>query len=135
VRLNPYARRYDVRPTWAIKSTRDTVEIEALSVMTTISLDGNISVAPTNNVSSFWAFMRWNEILKENWAIPVRHHAAVQWHLHIIEEIIDSFIFNLSCAIDVGAVHLFARQNSVLAPFERIALDQWHYFSVLGKPH
>lgn len=131
MRLNPDAWRYDLRPTWAIKSTRDTIEIEALSMTTTFSFDGNISIASTSDVSSVWAFMRWNEILEGDWDIPVRAHAAVQWHSHIVEELINSFIFNLSCSIDLGTVHLFARKNSVLAPFERIALDQWHHFSVL----
>jgi len=44
--------------------------------------------------------------------------------------------FNLDCmqAIEVGAAVIMARKSTVLAPFERITLDQWRYFKLDDPP-
>src|SRR5947207_1071493 len=39
-----------------------------------------------------------------------------------------SLCWNFARSFHSGALHMMARKNSILAPFERVTPDQWHFF-------
>jgi hypothetical protein len=56
---------------------------------------------------------------------------AARCHRECLKNIFFCWRFHFGEALRSGAAQILARKNSVLAPFERITLNQWEYFSVM----
>jgi hypothetical protein len=49
-------------------------------------------------------------------------------HKRMLADMAISWHQNFVCAVASDAIRLMARKNSVLAPFEHVRVDQWHFF-------
>jgi hypothetical protein len=72
------------------------------------------------------------EILKEpQWEeVPSSQRLAALWHKRLLEELLNFWHRNFVEVVKFGAVHIMARKNSVLAPFDRVTWDQWQFFTL-----
>jgi hypothetical protein len=72
------------------------------------------------------------EILKEpQWEeVPSSERLAALWHKRLLEELLNFWHRNFVEVVKSGAVHIMARKNSVLAPFDRVTWDQWQFFTL-----
>jgi hypothetical protein len=79
---------------------------------------------------------RTETILKERkWKdIPSVDRLAAKWHRQLISSLVICWDMNFWQALYSGTLHIMARKNTVLAPFERIAFDQWQYFRLDEEP-
>jgi hypothetical protein len=67
-----------------------------------------------------------------NWDrnVPSCDKPGVLFHKRLLIALFKSLNHNFLRAIESGAAHLMARPESVLAPFERLAWDQWRWFKL-----
>ena len=63
----------------------------------------------------------WDEISPDE-------RIAAQWHRRLLDHLFCAWRSNFVRVARSGAAHIMARKNSVLAPFERVAWDQWQFF-------
>jgi hypothetical protein len=63
-------------------------------------------------------------------AVPPAEQERALWHRDIIEALALTLEADLVWGLRIGSLHMMARKNSVLAPFERITYDQWQYFDL-----
>ena len=61
---------------------------------------------------------------------PPQQKSAAQWHRSLLKTLFSSLRRDFGEALNAGAAHVMARKNTVLAPFERVAWDQWQYFKL-----
>src|SRR5215208_665690 len=60
---------------------------------------------------------------------PPDQRGAV-WHWRLLSHLFISWRLEFVEALRSGAAYLMARKSSVLAPYERIAWDQWQFFTL-----
>jgi len=68
------------------------------------------------------------ELMEELRSMVKAEHEAALRHRGMLARLFESWRFSFWLGIRSGAFHIMARKNSVLAPFERVACDQWHFF-------
>src|SRR2546430_4869321 len=124
-------------PEWSFSANKNalSVSITAMGVSTNIA-PGFVSVHPGRRD---WVDLdRWlivgssNKILIDpewDWISPDERIAA-QWHRRLLAHLFSFWRLSFVQAIKDGAAHIMARKNTVLAPFERIAWDQWQFFKL-----
>jgi hypothetical protein len=67
----------------------------------------------------------------KNWKkFPPQQSAAAKFHRSLVKAVLSSLRRDFGKALNGGSAHIMARKNTVLAPFERVAWDQWHYFKL-----
>ena len=115
---------------------RTDIEPGLVSVMPIMPGDGD------RDPRFFFRFDRWlivdhtKEILNApEWdagcgvyKMPLDQKLAAQWHRELLRQLFWSWEWRLVQAIKFGDAYIMARKHSVLAPFERITWNQWHYF-------
>jgi hypothetical protein len=77
-----------------------------------------------------------DEILKQtDWEeVPSHQRLAALWHKRLLEELLNFWHRKFVDVVKSGAVHIMARKNSILAPFERVTWDQWQFFTLDCDP-
>jgi len=73
-----------------------------------------------------------DEVLNDKrWkGFPRQQKPAARWHWSMLMAVLKSLRRDFVLALNTGSAHIVARQNTVLAPFERVAWDQWQYFKL-----
>ena len=56
--------------------------------------------------------------------------SAARWLKYVLREVLNSLREDFREALITGSAHIMARESTVLAPFERVAPDQWQYFKL-----
>src|SRR5262249_3686370 len=90
-----------------------------LSAWPQISGAGVISGSP----NEFLEFEEWNIWRQEN-------GDAANWFRSVAQYVLNQMHDAFEKSVRVGVSRIRARKNSALAPFDRVHLDQWQYFSV-----
>jgi hypothetical protein len=124
-------------PEWSFERAKDglSIFIGAMGVETQIT-PGSVWVSLENlRPDDFpeWLHSAYsNGILnRSDWDdVPENQRLAVRWHRALVRMLIGSLGGNLKKSFLSGAVHIMARKNSVLAPFERVTADQWYFFKL-----
>jgi hypothetical protein len=80
-------------------------------------------LGPSSPQEFFTASSGWNTLSAEQ-------EPAVGWHRNLTGSITKEFSWKLQRCLRLGAAHLMARKNTILAPFERITWEQWQYFKL-----
>jgi hypothetical protein len=75
----------------------------------------------------FLSIKNWNEF-------PPKQKSAIAWHLRLVRGLLSSLRRDFGEALHTGSAQIMARKNSILAPFERVAWDQWSYFKLDTEP-
>lgn len=121
-------------PEWSVLSdkSRPSVWVTAMDISTDIT-PGSVFVSPDYRTKGPFGWLVGglsDAILKDpEWdEIPPQQRVAARWHRRLLETFFRNLHGNLADAVRSGAAHLMARKNSVLAPFERVTWDQWHFF-------
>jgi hypothetical protein len=129
---------------WSVESTTKSVCIKRDNVTTEIQRHGRITIRwwPTDAPSGarysptrFWRIdgsgdMILNHRAWQDGEIPESEDRAATWHKVMLRLLLGTLSRNFSDALQSGSAHLFARKNSTLAPFERVAYDQMYYFEL-----
>jgi hypothetical protein len=106
----------------------------AMGIVTDIQ-PGLILVWPDGELR-WWISGDSDQILKDpKWdKISPHEQVAAQWHRWLLKGLFQTWRASFERAAILGVVQIVARKNSVLAPFERISLNQWQYFKVDDEP-
>ena len=99
---------------------------------------GNVYVFPTTGMPYGWVLSNQEtDILSSpKWD----HHLygsdreGAFFHRVLLGDLLPRLTTNFAYAVESGAVRIMARPRSVLAPFERIAWDQWQFFALENEP-
>jgi hypothetical protein len=125
---------------WSFTATGESAYVAALGILTTIS-PGSVHVHP--GIEPFdWDFDRWSitgrsdDVLKQTeWRkISPDEQSGAAWHRRLLGHLFSDWHYHFVDAIRSGAAYLMARKNSVLSPHERIAWDQWQFFTLDDPP-
>ncbi len=128
-------------PNWNFcKNDHGMLSIRAGGVETLISRSGSIFVLPgeffefkepawsIHIVGLKWLHLvfddqEWENEVLESW------RASAEWHRWLLMKLIENWRDNFVAAVYTDAIQIMARKD-LLAPFERIAWDQWQFFAV-----
>jgi glucans biosynthesis protein len=126
------SRQDDV--TWlADRLVERTQAVSKMGVEAFISTGG---LAVTSDHLTFGKDDRWliiggPDVLLEDalWdEVPEALRRAAAFHKLLLARLFSVWRSNFLRAFDLGAIHMMARKNSILAPFERVTPDQWYVF-------
>jgi hypothetical protein len=129
---------------WSIQQSKDPeIVVTALGLRTYIK-PGWIAVYP-EYAEGFdvdfdvddWLIAGWSSgILKDpDWdnVCPAQQLAAA-WHRRLLTGLFQYWKSNFVSALESGAALIMVRKNKILAPFERVTLDQWQLFKLDDEP-
>jgi hypothetical protein len=127
-------------PTWSFERLEHGgASITAMKVSTIIRPSGGeITVwRDSPDVLDGWIITGWSkEILKDpGWdTVPAHERLSAQWHRYLLEHLFQTWDTHFYLDLATGRLHIMARKNSILAPFERITWDQWQFFKLNDEP-
>jgi len=130
--LHPRLLKYGW-PKWSvtIQNNRKDIPIDAMGVSTTVA-PGFVGMTAKAGSSGGWFLSNRHPdfLAAPSWdkGIPETDKDAAFVHKIMLTDLFRRLRANFAWAIEFGAAHVMARPRSVLAPFERIAWDQWRFF-------
>jgi hypothetical protein len=120
-------------PKWSIRAERWSVRLDAMEIATEV-FPGNVYVFPTTGVRYAWSLSNQEtDILSSpKWDRHIygSDRDAAFFHKVLLGDLLPRLTTNFAYAVESGALRIMARPRSVLAPFERIAWDQWQFFAL-----
>ena len=120
-------------PKWSITVDGWSVRLDALEISTEI-FPGYVEVIPTTGFRCNW-FLSNGEtdvLSTPKWDRHIygSDRDGAFFHKVLLGDLLPRLTTNFAYAVKSGAARIMARPRSVLAPFERIAWDQWQFFAL-----
>jgi hypothetical protein len=120
-------------PTWEFEEQRFGLIVRGMEVESFI-LPGLVFVSAHSRLPEDWLVGLFGYEHPDNdsyWAnVPSHRQVAAKWHRSMLVCLFWTWRSSFENALARGSAMLMARKDSVLAPFERVAWDQWQYFRI-----
>jgi hypothetical protein len=98
------------------------------------------SILISRSIDDFWAEIstiprpQYGHLPDDESALDPATLTVVPWVEEMLTNVLCILQDKLAYCVERGAAHIMARQNSPLAPFERVQPDQWVYFTLDSAP-